>query len=109
MDIIEIEKFIDNHEWTFAKSMPKMPHEYICKDYLSNNEKLLFEQIVQYIRDFGTPAYFFKKQYIYLKVEDHYYWTMGNPIAETTILNRAHINKYQIKCVGDYNIMEMWK
>lgn len=106
----EIDKYvylINKYKWKFAKSMPKNPHEYIVKDNIDIEDIELFEDFVLYIRNFGIKAKFFKCEYDYLLIGDYYYWTMGNPISDTKILNRAHINNSSLKKVRNYYIMEI--
>ena len=44
-----IETFLQEQTWTFAKSMPKIPHEYIVRIKVGNDE--LFSAAVKYIRE----------------------------------------------------------
>jgi len=46
----KIKAFIKNATWTYAKTMPKWPHEYIVKYKVDNN---LFIAAVKHIREFG--------------------------------------------------------
>lgn len=88
----EIEKcraFIERHEWRFAKSMPTMPHWYIVKGKLSLEHHPDFEWFVMFIREKGEKRKFSKTTYIYLRIEEFDYWTMGAPLSETIIINRA--------------------
>jgi hypothetical protein len=86
-----IQDFIARNKWTFARTMPQWPHEYVVKERLSLEDQALFEQIAVYIRTFGRDERFLGthpvRQYLYL--DGWKYWTMGAPIAQTTILNRA--------------------
>jgi hypothetical protein len=41
------------------------------------------------IRESGSPATFDSRTHIYLHVDGMKYWTMGSPINETIVLNRA--------------------
>ncbi len=55
----------------------------------------MFEQIVAFIRENGFVAFYGRKgPNRYYTVDDYYYWTMGAPIEETTILNRAKLSDY---------------
>jgi hypothetical protein len=66
--------------------MPEWPHEYIVRDRVDEN---LFEQLVRHIRGNGYKGAFYEKTYIYFEEGGLLYWTMGNPINETTIINRC--------------------
>ena len=78
--------FINTSTWTFAKTMPQWPHYYIVRN--TQNEKD-FVALVEYIRGNGKPGPFLDKTYIYLELDGWKYWTMGNPIIETTVINRC--------------------
>jgi len=81
--------FIDNVRWTFAKTMPEWPHEYIVRERVDES---LFEQMVRHIRANGFEGAFYQEKYIYFEDAGLLYWTMGAPIEETTIINRCRKN-----------------
>lgn len=83
--------FISLSRWTFAKTYAKKaPHEYTLRD--RTHSDATFCEFVQFIRDHGEKRYFWRKQYTYLMLDGWEYWTMGNPINETTVINRARPN-----------------
>lgn len=75
-------------EWTFAKTMPFAPHEYIVKERcpLTTDE---FEYFVNMQREHGVKERWGKYNNPYLYIDDYKYWTMGAPLEETTVINRA--------------------
>jgi hypothetical protein len=73
-------------EWTFAKTMPEWPHEYIVRDRVDGE---LFERLVTHIRDHGYEGRFYAKTITYYDEAGLVYWTMGAPLSETTIVNRC--------------------
>lgn len=81
-----IDQLLDQAKFVFAKSMPKMPHHYTLRETWDSNT---FDYVVQKIREMGTPEMFFRKTYIYYYANGYKYWTMGNPINETRLINRA--------------------
>jgi len=83
----EFEAFIKAHEWRVAKSMPKIPHAYVVREKCRDDEE--FCDAVMFIRQWGQPRKFFSKTYIYLDLGAYTYWTMGNPLNITKIINRA--------------------
>lgn len=89
--ITQIQDFIARQKWVFAKTMPQHPHEYVVKKNLSFFNQRLFEQITSYIRLYGRDERYLGthpvRQYLYLG--EWKYWTMGAPVLQTTILNRA--------------------
>ncbi|MCP4612923.1 MAG: hypothetical protein GY845_29880 [Planctomycetes bacterium] len=86
-----IERFIDSANWVFAKTYAKTaPHEYAVRE---KNPDLEYEFIyfVKFIREYGYEEKFWSKTHTYYDVGEWKYWTMGNPVDETTIINRALI------------------
>jgi hypothetical protein len=67
--------------------MPTWPHEYIVRDRVDEE---LFERLVVHIRANGDEGPFYEKPLIYYEEAGQVYWTMGAPLAETTIINRCH-------------------
>lgn len=85
----EAEIFINASVWIFAKSMPQYPHWYVLR---SNCKESEFISFVQYIRDNGYPKYFKHHRYIYLDIGEYTYWTMGNTMDKTILINRTLIH-----------------
>jgi hypothetical protein len=89
--VARLRSFIDRAQWTYAKTMPDQPHEYAVrakcvKDGITEDE---FEQVVQMIRTHGYRRRRGKSYYTYVNVDGRRYWTMGWPVNQTTIINRA--------------------
>ena len=84
----KLREMIARCEWTFAKTMPFAPHEYIVKDKcpLTDAEFMFF---VDLQRSFGVNEQWGKYINPYLYIDDYKYWTMGAPMEETTVINRA--------------------
>ena len=91
MTAAEIDSFIAGHEWRFAKTMATIPHSYVVK--AKCRSAVEFERFAIHIRRHGYEGRFFKARYIYFDWEVggvvHQFWTMGAPISETIIINRA--------------------
>lgn len=83
-----IRQYIGKCQWTFAKTMPQWPHEYIVKGQcpLSTEE---FEHFVWAQRALGIPADWGPYRQPYLNIDGYKYWTMGCELEATTIINRA--------------------
>jgi hypothetical protein len=80
--------------WQAAKSGP--PHEYTIRDWRPEAEED-FERAAAGIREFGYFQAFYRNTYIYFNLDGLKYWTMGDPLAETTVLNRDPIdNRYEL-------------
>lgn len=81
-------RLLESQTWTFAKTMPKNPHHYVVRERGWRGTDDQFTRAVQYIRDHGYTKRFGGRPYVQINVNDHFYWTMGAPAAETTIINR---------------------
>lgn len=78
----EIKDFINGAKWIFAKTMPEIPHYYIVRDNLSENNKKLFDEFDVFIKKNGYAKMFYSKQYTYFNIGNYKYWVIEN------ILNR---------------------
>ncbi len=95
MNDIEMRLFINRSPWIFAKTYADIcPHEYIVKAHLDGLGRIAFGETVQFIMDKGFEAFYEARMGTYYILDDYYYWTMGAPIEETTILNRARLSDY---------------
>ena len=74
--------FIDRHQWTFAKTMPKIPHWYIVRDHLSEDDKKTFDEFDAFIQKNGYTKKFYSKDFTYFEIGEYKYWLDEN------ILNR---------------------
>lgn len=86
--------FIGGQRWTFAKTMPQHPHEYVVRG--KGNDPAQFDDMVRFIRRHGVARGWGRKTYLQWYAPDgHHYWTMGWPIGgehgrdKTIIINRA--------------------
>ena len=84
----KLRSMIARCEWTFAKTMPFAPHEYFVKEKcpLTTDE---FEYFVNMQREYGVKERWGKYNNPYLYIDDYKYWTMGAPLEDTTVINRA--------------------
>jgi hypothetical protein len=85
----EVQKFIDNSRWKYAKSMPQMPHWYTLRACAPDESE--FERFVLHIRAVGYKEKFGRTWYTYLNVGEWKFWTMGSPLDQTVLINRAKI------------------
>ena len=82
----ELREFINSCSWTFAKTMPKWPHEYIVRGQVDES---LFLRLVHHIRQHGYEGNFYRRKITYFDHDGMVYWTMRSPISETIIINRC--------------------
>jgi hypothetical protein len=90
-----LRSFIETREWCFAKTMPQWPHEYTVRKFQDpKEEQALFEEVVAFIRPHGERRTFEPtgKSSVYFDIDGRQYWTMGAPIEETIIINRAWLD-----------------
>jgi hypothetical protein len=82
-----LKTFVAEVKWTFAKTYAATwPHEYIVRGCVDD---ALFVQLVQHIRTYGYEGRFYRRSITYFDENGMVYWTMGEPIEKTTIVNRC--------------------
>ena len=69
--------------------MPTIPHSYTLR--FKTNQQKEFEWCVMFIREHGYDKHFGRKKFRYYDLDDHQYWSMGAPLVETILINRAKI------------------
>ena len=82
----KLREFVESESWTFAKTMPTWPHEYLVRDRVDEG---LFVQLVEHIRAEGYDGNFYRRKITYYDEDGMTYWTMGAPVEETIIINRC--------------------
>jgi hypothetical protein len=80
--------FIIRCTWTFANTMPDIPHYYIVRDTLSDDDKETFDSLSEYIKQNGYTDSCSSRAYNYLNVAGYKYWMIDN------ILNREKYSRY---------------
>ena len=87
----KLREMIARCQWTFAKTMPFAPHEYIVRDKcpLTDDE---FVYLVEMQRQCGTSEKWGRNILPYLYIDDYKYWTMGGTMDETKVINRAKVH-----------------
>lgn len=69
--------FVESQKWKYASTYAKTaPHEYLVKRWLNEENRLLFERLVQTINKYAVTGYFYEHENKYLILEDRYYWYM---------------------------------
>lgn len=81
------ENFIDKIDWTFAETMAKIPHYYIVRDNLIQEDKKMFDKLASLIEQKGTIEIFQSKPYKYLLLGRYKYWVIDNVINRVSMSN----------------------
>ena len=94
--------YIAKVTWTFARSMPTIPHWYTVRGW-RHDLRLDFLAFAVFIRQTGEvkpwprdaeiPTY----HHTYKEIDGWEYWTMGEPIVITTVINRARIEHTELE------------
>ena len=84
---VQLKQIIEDLQWIFAKTMSEIPHYYIVRDDLSENDKKMFDEFEWFIKKNGYTAKFYSKEYTYFNIGNYKYWVIGN------ILNRAIVEE----------------
>jgi hypothetical protein len=106
LDLPEVLEVPTAEEWTWARDFiaqrrwqeavtyrETAPHEYTVRQWMHGSEANRdFERFVTYIRRFGYADFYYKIRHIYWAVDEFKYWTMGWPMAETKVVNRARVD-----------------
>lgn len=84
-----ITAFIAENKWAYAKTMPRAPHCYLLRKRATDDR--MFNLFVLFIREFGYDQFYGKTRMRYSDFEDMRYWTMGDLLEGTILINQARI------------------
>jgi len=85
----DIERWVESRYWQFASTMIANPHEYTLSRW---GDRSMFERVVLYIREFGYQNMYGRTEYTQLDCGRHFYWTMGDSLEATILINRKLIS-----------------
>jgi hypothetical protein len=96
--IDEARRYIAKVRWQFAKTMPQWPHEYTVRHWRQEleTEFVAFAELIRregMVKPWPREAIRPRYHHAYLEVDGWEYWTMGEPIPETTVINRALVEQ----------------
>jgi len=86
----ELTAELERHPYRFATSMPDIPHFYTLRKNWDDDRR--FIEVVLAIRAMGVS-----REWRDLKAKPYWeasgwrYWTMGDPVETTTLINRERI------------------
>lgn len=108
-ELLAFKEYISRFTWITAKTYENFsPHQYILnfpcwklkEDGKCNKDcntckqqRAEFEKWVLFIRRYGERCKMLNTTYLVLRIDDRHYWTMGDPLETTWVLNRALINE----------------
>ena len=87
----EIIRVLVTAPYRFAKTMPSCPHSYTLRKEWDDE---WFEAAVELTRRLGKRERWGKAIRPYFRHGEYKYWTMGSPINDTILINRAFIADY---------------
>jgi hypothetical protein len=93
-DLAWARAFIAARSWREAGTYrDTAPHEYVVRKWESDEQgQSDFDRFITCIRRFGYADFYYTTRHIYLAIDDHKYWTMGWPVEETVVINRARVD-----------------
>jgi len=86
--------FIRRRRWQEAVTFRKTaPHEYTVRMWMPDeSDNTDFDRFVTLIRRFGYADFYYQVRHLYWAVDGFKYWTMGWPVPETVVVNRARVD-----------------
>ena len=90
-DLERVRAFIELAPWQVAVTMPETPHEYAvrAKYVAAGGSHAEFDWVVGHIREAGWNGRWRQMRGRYLTCDGWQFWSMGWPVEQTFILNRA--------------------
>ena len=85
-DLHRAAQLLDRAPYVFARSMAANPHCYTLRRKWADDKDFCF--VVQTIRLYGYQSWFQGWAYTQLDLNGWTYWTMGDPVASTILINR---------------------
>ena len=82
-------ELVERGNWTFAKTMKSIPHEYVVKGKTINEQD--YACMHAYILKYGTDEKFGKRVFRYLYIGGFKYWYMREKLDESICINRARV------------------
>jgi hypothetical protein len=77
-------------QFTYARSVPEHPHEYLVRDRLADDLKLEFDALLALIDAHGQDGQFRGHRWRYLSIDQWTYWASRSWYSPGPIINRRH-------------------
>lgn len=81
--------FVNSHVWAFASTMPKVPHWYLLKTKVRDQQE--FEQFVRLINNRGVWMLWYRNERKYLDIAEYRYWVIEKSLKSVRLINREFI------------------
>jgi SAM-dependent methyltransferase len=81
-------------DWIYAKTMPQCPHHYTLRRKW--HQPVAFDDVVVFMRQHSYREKFGSKWFQRFDVNEYKYWTMGDTIPNTILINRALIGPERV-------------
>jgi hypothetical protein len=86
----ELTQHLEAATYQFARTMPQHPHWYTLRKTWADEK--VFEAVVEAIRHYGEKRLWQNKhKFVYFDAGGYICWTMGCPLGQTILINRARI------------------
>ena len=87
-------RFIAERTWREAVTYRETaPHEYVVRKWETSEQGSRdFDGFIRLMRRAGYADFYYQIRHLYWVVDEHKYWTMGWPVEETSVINRALAN-----------------
>ncbi|MCY4158084.1 MAG: class I SAM-dependent methyltransferase [Bacteroidetes bacterium] len=85
--VIDAVQLLEAKPFRFAKTMPAQAHWYTLRREWENSHE--FSEVAQIVRDYGEDEVYYYRKYICFGANGQKYWTMGEEIEKTTLINRT--------------------
>jgi hypothetical protein len=92
-DLTWARQFVAARSWREAVTYRQTaPHEYVVRKWETDEQgQAAFDRFITCTRRFGYADFYYRMRHIYWAIDDHKYWTMGWPVEETEVINRARL------------------
>lgn len=95
----EAQAALEAHEWIYAKTLAKNPHEYTLRREWEDDA--LFDEVAHHIKGNGYQYKFYGQWYTQWDAGEYFYWTDKPPHPSTVLINRKRLGGYSPEQVAE--------
>ena len=89
-----VQQWLEDQRWIFARSRANNPHWYCLRSEVADPK--IFEQVVEHLREYGSPYVWWGSTYLQYPAGRYAYWTMGAGVENTELVNRKSLEQVRI-------------